>query len=206
MLITDTTDQEGDPVVNDVLAGYGLLAREAVDQLRALDDERPTHLFVQAGVGGLAAALAEGVRIQMAGDRRVVVVEPDRAACVGAALRAGRVERVSGDLRTVGEMLACGEASAPALTILRRHAATGLAVSDGQLAEAVQTLASCGGPATTPSGAAGLAGLLTARPGSELARELGIGAASRVLLVVTEGPVPTDENVNSPNARPPGVL
>src|SRR5262245_39356310 len=71
LLIADTAADENDPVVADVMAGYGLIAQEIVDQLRALGDERPTHLFVQAGVGGLAAALAEGVRAQMAGDRRV---------------------------------------------------------------------------------------------------------------------------------------
>src|SRR5262249_59033319 len=72
LLIADTAGDEDDPVVADVLAGYGLMALEGVDQLRALGDERPTYRFVQAGVGGLAAALAEGVRGRMAFDRRVV--------------------------------------------------------------------------------------------------------------------------------------
>ena len=67
LLIADTAADEDDPVVADVMAGYGLMAQEIVEQLRAMGDERPTHLFVQAGVGGLAAALAEGVRGQMAG-------------------------------------------------------------------------------------------------------------------------------------------
>jgi diaminopropionate ammonia-lyase len=200
LLISDTTDQEDDAVVADVLAGYGLMAQEVVDQLRAMGDERPTHLFVQAGVGGLAAALAEGVRGQMGGDRRVVVVEPDQAACVGPALKAGRVQRIPGDLKTVAEMLSCGEASVPALKILLRHAAMAITVSEAALADAVRTLASHDGPATTPSGAAGLAGLLTALPGSPLAREVGIDENSRVLLVASEGPVPTGDEAWPPNA------
>jgi diaminopropionate ammonia-lyase len=190
LLIADTAPDENDPVVADVMAGYGHLAQEMVDQLRALDDERPTHLFVQAGVGGLAAALAQGVRGQMAGGRRVVVVEPDRAACVAAALQAGRPVRVPGDLHTSASMLACGVASAPALKILLDHGATAITVGEAALADAVITLAAHGGPATTPTGAAGLAGLLAARPGSPPARDLGIDARSRVLLVATEGPVP----------------
>lgn len=201
LLIADTTDQEDDAVVADVMAGYGLIAQEVVDQLRAMGDERPTHLFVQAGVGGLAAAMAEGVRGQMAGDRRVVIVEPDRAACVGAALKAGHVQRIPGELRTLGEMLSCGEASAPALKILLRHAATAITVGEAALADAVRTLALHDGPTTTPSGAAGLAGLLTALPGSPLARELAIDETSRVLLVVTEAPVPTRDDTWPPNAR-----
>lgn len=201
LLIADTTDQEDDEVVADVLAGYGLMAQEVVDQLRAMGDERPTHLFVQAGVGGLAAAMAEGVRGQMGGDRRVVIVEPDKAACVGAALKAGHVQPIPGDLKTVAEMLSCGEASAPAMKILLRHTATAITVSETALADAVRTLASHDGPATTPSGAAGLAGLLTALPGSQLARELGIDENSRVLLVASEGPVPTGDDAWPPKAR-----
>src|SRR5262249_58704263 len=84
LLIADTAADENDPALADVMAGYGLMAQEIVDQLRALGDERPTHLFVQAGVGGLGAALADGARGQMANDHRVVVVAPDTAAC-GAA-------------------------------------------------------------------------------------------------------------------------
>jgi diaminopropionate ammonia-lyase len=195
LLIADTAGDEDAPVVADVMAGYGLMAQEIVDQLRAMSDERLTHLFVQAGVGGLAAALAEGVRGRMAGDRRVVVVEPDKAACVAAALEAGRAVRVPGDLKTSAEMLSCGVASAPALKPLLRHGATAITVGEAALADAVATLAACGGPATTPSGAAGLAGLLAAPPGSQPARDLGIDGSSRVLLIATEGPVPTGDDV-----------
>ncbi len=187
LLITDTSGEADDPVVADVMAGYGLMADEIAAQLRAAGAARPTHLFVQAGVGGLAAAMAEGLDGHLAAPRRIVVVEPDQAACVAAALAAGRVERVDGALDTSAEMLACGEASAPAIRILLRHAATAMAVSEAELRAAVAALAAAGGPATTESGAAGLAGLLAARPGSAAAARLDLDAGSRVLLIATEG-------------------
>jgi diaminopropionate ammonia-lyase len=130
----------------------------------------------------------------MAGDRRVVVVEPDKAACVAAALKARRAVRVPGDLKTSAEMLSCGLASAPALKILLRHGATAITVGETALADAVTTLAACGGPATTSSAAAGLAGLLCAPPASPPARALGIDRSSRVLLVATEGTVPSGDD------------
>lgn len=188
LLISDTSSDANDSVVADVLAGYGCMAREIVARLGALN-ERPTHLFVQAGVGGLAAALAEGIRDSMAGNRRIVVVEPATAACVAAALKAGRPVRLQGDLNTAAEMLSCGEASAPAIEILLRHEAKAIAVEEATLADAVAALSNRGGPATTPSGAAGLAGLMIARPSSSLANDLGVDAASRVLLIASEGPV-----------------
>jgi diaminopropionate ammonia-lyase len=190
LLIADTSADEDDPVVADVVAGYGLMAQEILEQLRLKGDERPTHLFVQAGVGGLAAALADGVCSQMTTDCRIVVVEPERAACVAAALKAGRVVRVSGDLKTSAEMLCCGVASAPAVKVLLRHGATAITVGETALEDAVTTLAACGGPPTTASGAAGLAGLLAVPPGSQPARELDLDGRSRVLLVATEGPLP----------------
>src|SRR5262249_54371531 len=141
-----------------------------------------------------AAALADGVRGRMAPDRRLVIVEPDSAACVASALEAGRVVRVPGDLKTSAEMLSCGVASAPAVEILLRHGGTAITLRENALARTASTLAACGGPATTPSGAAGLAGLLVAPPGSQPARELGLDGRSRVLLVATEGPLPPGDD------------
>src|SRR3546814_9036573 len=98
----------------------------------------------------------------MEGPARLVVVEPENAGCVAAALRAGRVVRVPGDLETVAEMLSCGEASAPALETLLRHGAEAVTVPEAELTAAARMLAEKQGPRTTPSGAAGLAGLTVA--------------------------------------------
>ena len=186
LLVADTTADPADPVVADVMAGYGVMAAEIRDQVEAAGHARPTHLFVQAGVGGLAAAMAEGLASWLAAPGRLVVVEPDQAACVAAALAQARPVRIPGELETEAAMLSCGEASAPALEVLRRHGAKAVAVSEASLAEAPRLLRAHGGPGTTPSGAAGLAGLMLAQAG-EAARELDLDAASRVLILVTEG-------------------
>ena len=190
LLIADTTDDVDDPVVADVMAGYGVIA----DEIRAAIDSgqapRPTHLFVQAGVGGLAAALADGLAGAMASPRRIVVVEPAAAACVGHALAAGRIESIAGELATAADMLSCGRASAPALRSLLSHGARGIAVSETELVAAPEELRRGGGPPTTPSGAAGFAGLLAIAEAAEARRDHGLDAASVVLVVATEGPVP----------------
>ena len=190
LLISDTSSNADDPVTADVMAGYGLMADEIVEQLRAAGEPGPTHLFVQAGVGGLAAALARGLCEAHKLGTRVIVVEPERVDCVGQALRAGRIERLAGDLQTSAEMLSCGEASAPAIEILRRVGAVGISVSEAALSEAVAALRECGGPATTESGATGGAGLLSTATDSQRRAELGLDSRSRVLLIATEGPVP----------------
>ena len=123
ILIADTTDLPDDPAVRDVMAGYGVIAREVRDEMDAGHLEAPTHLFLQAGVGGFAAAIADGLMDRLATPAKIIVVEPDNAACVKAGLSAGKVVRFDGTLDTAAEMLSCGEASSPAL---KRLAALGV--------------------------------------------------------------------------------
>lgn len=189
MLISDTASRVDDPVVRDVMVGYGLIATELVAQLVARPQAAPTHLFVQAGVGGLAAALADGLRSVMRAPGRIVVVEPETAACVSRALEAGTPVRIRGDLRTSAEMLSCGMASAPALDVLLRHAARSIEVSEEQLRLTTNYLRASNAVETTPSGAAGLAGLLAAAARPELRADYELDGSSTVLLVISEGSI-----------------
>jgi diaminopropionate ammonia-lyase len=185
ILVADTTIDPVDPVVNDVMAGYGVIAAEIRQQVEASGQDRPTHLFVQAGVGGLAAAMAAGLKDWMAPPASIVAVEPAKAASVTAGLPHETPVRIAGDLDTAAEMLSCGEASALALKILRRHGAHVVTVSEDDLKVAPQLLNEMQGPATTPSGAAGFAGLLRTLKDNDGAR-FGLDATSRVLIVISE--------------------
>jgi diaminopropionate ammonia-lyase len=182
ILVPDTTDELSNDVVADVMTGYGRITAELAEQL----PEQPTHMFVQAGVGGLAAAMAEGLADQMESPGRLIVVEPAAAACVAAALHAGKPVRIEGDLNTCAEMLSCGLASAPALHILLRCKASAISVSEQELTDAVYILRDAGGPSTTPSGAAGLAGLLLAAGNRRIREQLELTSSSRVLLIASE--------------------
>lgn len=188
LLIPDTSDDPDDQVVADVMAGYDVMADEIAVQLAARGEAGPTHLFLQAGVGGLAAAVADGLTRRLPRPPAVVVVEPARAACVAPALAAGRLVQIEGDLHTAAEMLSCGRASAPALRTLLRHRAQAMGVDETALRQAPEVLAANGGPRSTPSGAAGLAGLLLGADQDHLRRTFGLTAESRVLLVASEGP------------------
>lgn len=184
ILVADTTDDPDDPVVRDVMAGYGVMADEIREQVEAAGHPRPTHLFVQAGVGGLAAAMAEGLGGWLAAPGYILVVEPETAPAVSAALAAGRPLRVDGSLETAAEMLSCGEASAPAVAVLLRHRVAAVCVPERTLEDAPALLHRCGGPRTTASGGAGLAGAMTACDGRPR-----IGPDARVLLLITEADI-----------------
>lgn len=186
ILVADTGDDPGGAVVRDVMDGYGVIAGEVRQQLGEGGRAPPSHLFVQAGVGGLAAALAEGLAGYLADPAVLVVVEPEAAACVKAALAAGGPVQLEGTLETAAAMLSCGRASAAALAVLSRHTVHAVTVAEAALSAAPRLLAEAGGPVSTPSGAAGVAGLAAALADAATRRALELDRHSRVLLVVSE--------------------
>jgi diaminopropionate ammonia-lyase len=188
LLISDTSADPDDRVVLDVMEGYGLLAQELVQQFEQLR-ERPSHLFVQAGVGGLAAAMVDGLQDLLRAPKKSLVVEPASAACVATALATTHPIRIDGDLHTTAEMLACGVASAPALRILRKHSVDCVLVSEPELKRATAALHEHGGPRTTASGACGLAGLLHVAASEPLRGAHHLMSESVVLLIATEMPL-----------------
>lgn len=190
LLISDTSSDPGSAVVNNVMQGYGLLAQELIEQFRKPPHEAPTHLFVQAGVGGLAAAMVEGLQPLLRAPAKFIIVEPESAPCVARALAQGQPTLIDGSLHTSASMLACGVASAPALRILQRHTVSTLLVSEADLRTGMTELRAVGGPDTTSSGAAGVAGLLRVAAKPELRESHGLTADSIVLLIASERDIP----------------
>lgn len=187
LLVADTSADPHDIVVQDVMDGYGLICTELQQQLPTQHAQRLSHLFIQAGVGGLAAAMAQGLHSSMRDRHRIIVVEPASAACVALALQAGRPLNVTGELETSAQMLSCGLASTPALAILQQHQASAISGSEAQLQAAINIMQTHGGSASTASGCAGLAGFLHVAADPALRTEHGLDEDSCVLLVVTEG-------------------
>lgn len=186
-LIPDTSEDPDDPVIGDVLAGYGVIGGEARMQFAQAHAAPPTHIFIQAGVGGLAASMAIQCASWLAAPGKIVVVEPQAAACVGAALAAGVPTLVAGDLETSAAMLSCGLASARALRALQQVEAQAMTVSERELEQAPVMLERFAGLGTTPSGATGLAGLAATCGSADLRTKFQLSTKSRVLLVISEG-------------------
>ena len=172
-----------------VMHGYGVLAAEVAQQLGGAP---PTHVFAQAGVGALAAAVCASFWIRWGDTRpRFVVVEPSQADCVTRSLEAGRPVVVGGSLDTVMAGLACGEVSEIAWEILHGGANAAVAIDDAYALDAMRLLAHPppGDPPIVAgeTGGAGLGALLAARDYPEIRATLALGADSRVLLIGSEG-------------------
>ena len=156
-----------------VMEGYTQMAAEAVRQM----DAPPTHILLQAGVGGLAAAVAAHARLAWGDAPRIIVVEPDAAPALIDSIRAGRLVTSEGPVSSMGR-LDCKTPSMIALAGLSRDADCFVTITEEE-AESGTALLAEQDLETTPSGAAGLAALLAG---------LDLGADARVLAFLSEGP------------------
>ncbi len=162
-----------------VMEGYTVLAEEMRRQFES-DNAWPSHVFLQAGVGGLAAAIALHIRQQWRVQPKIIVVEPDAAPCLHESNRLGKITTVKGPVSSMGR-LDCKEPSLLAFAVLQQHADDFVCITESDAAGAVAFLAETG-VVTTPSGAAGVAAMLAAE-------RLGISvpAGSTCLAIATEG-------------------
>jgi diaminopropionate ammonia-lyase len=188
LVVSDTSWPGYERIPFLVMQGYTVMVREA---LRALP-EPPTHVFVQAGVGGLAAAVGGHFALVLGEDRpRIIVVEPARAACVLDSARAGHVVKIPRGEPTVMAMLECYEPSLAALRVLSHVADAFMTVDEEDAVHIMRRLArpAKGDPAIVAgeSGGVGLAGLVRAAQDEMMRSELGIDASARVFVINTEG-------------------
>jgi len=190
VVVSDTSYDGYMEMPKTVMEGYGLIALEALDELPL--DARPTHLFVQGGVGGLAAALTAVLWQRLGANRpQVVVIEPDAADCLFQSAVNGKPTKVEGDLDTLMAGLAAGEVSLLAWDILDRGANAFITVPDEAAISAMRALAEgIGGDPPVVGGEAGvggLAGLFAAATDPKTAQALSLGPLSRVLVIGSEG-------------------
>jgi diaminopropionate ammonia-lyase len=182
-IVSDTSWPGYNEIPRIIMQGYRLMADEAVDQWTG---DAPTHVFIQGGVGGAAAAVSIHMRARFKPSPALVVVEPDRAACLLASAEVGDRTAIRGDLDTLMAGLACGEPSLLAWQELERAAAAFMAIPDEAAVDTMRLLAQHG-IESGESGAAGLAGLLLATSDPAARAKLGLDGKSRVLAFSTEG-------------------
>ncbi|MCP3461014.1 diaminopropionate ammonia-lyase [Bradyrhizobium sp. CCGUVB23] len=188
IVVSDTSWPGYERIPHLVMQGYTALLREALTAL----PKPPTHVFIQAGVGGIAAAVAAHFALVFGNDRPfLTVVDPSRAACLFESAKAGHIVKIPHDKPTVMAMLECYEPSLVAWRILSRVADAFMTVEDDAAIATMKDLAYPvdGDPAIVAgeSGGVGLAGLAKVASEPALRAEIGLGPDSSVFLINTEG-------------------
>lgn len=176
-----------------IMQGYTTMGYEMMNQL----EERPTHLFLQAGVGSMAGAMA-GFFAGLYGENRpkIIIVEPDRADCLFRTAKAndGTLHNVTGDMNTIMAGLACGEPCSIGWKVLESVADGFLSVPECVAADGMRILAApCRGDTPIVSGESGAAAfgaaanLLLDEELADMKHKLELNEHSRLLFISTEG-------------------
>lgn len=197
IMVQDTAWNGYEHIPTWIMQGYTTITDEIISQLEEMGEKKPTHVFLQAGVGSFAGSILGYLTNLYKEDRPVsVIVEPNNAACIfkSASSGDGKIHPVTGDMETIMAGLACGEPNTISWKILRDYANAYASCPDYVSARGMRIL---GNPLhgdtkiiSGESGAVGM-GLLSLMLEKEELKEqrekLRLDSNSRVLIISTEG-------------------
>ena len=170
------------------MAGYSVMMKEISEQIK---NEKISHVILQAGVGGMAAAMVAGIARYLNYIPQIIIVEPDSAACVLASIKTGKIEKISIDKESIMGGMSCGEVSLVPWEILKNSVHYCVTVSDDYISKTIKYLANnqfsdekiIGGECSTP----GIASLVGLSNNHEIRKTINLNEDSSVLLFGCEG-------------------
>lgn len=197
IVVQDTSWEGYHNVPLHIMQGYTTMGAEIVEQLAAYGDQAPTHVFLQAGVGAMAGAMAGFIADYYKEARPVItIVEPTKADCLyrTALANDGKLHIVDGALDSIMAGLCCGEPCSIGWQQLAAYADNFVAMPDKAAALGMRVLGNpVGNDAAVVSGESGAAGLglavaaLRERELAQLKGSLQLDAESVILCISTEG-------------------
>lgn len=123
ILVQDTGFEGYERIPNFITTGYTTMVRECINQLNQQGIKKPTHVFIQAGVGSVTGAVAGYLAALFGNDRPILtVVEPLDVACIYESAKMGKATTIGGMVETDMAGLNCGEPNICTWPILRDYA------------------------------------------------------------------------------------
>ncbi len=170
------------------MAGYSVMMKEISEQIK---DEKISHIILQAGVGGMAAAMVAGIARYLDYIPKIIIIEPDTAACVLESIKSGKIKKISIEKESIMGGMSCGEVSLVPWEILKNSVHFCVTVSDDYISKTVKYLANkefsdekiVGGECSTP----GIASLVALNNDIEVRKKINLNKDSNVLLFGCEG-------------------
>ena len=170
------------------MAGYSVMMKEISEQI---NNQKVSHIILQAGVGGMAAAMVAGLARYLNHVPQIIIVEPDSAACVLASINTGKIEKISIEKESIMGGMSCGEVSLVPWQILKKSVNYCVTVSDNYISKTIKYLANCelsyekiiGGECSTP----GIISLIGLCNDAKIRKKINLNEDSNVLLFGCEG-------------------
>ena len=193
-IVQDVAWQDYKLIPKLTMAGYSVMMKEISEQI---NNQQISHVILQAGVGGMAAAMVAGIARYLNHVPKIIIVEPESAACVLESIKTGKIEKISIEKESLMGGMSCGEVSLVPWQILKNSVSYCVTVSDDYISKTVKFLANCefsdekiiGGECSTP-GIISLVGLCN---DVKIRKNINLNEDSNVLLFGCEGD--TDEEL-----------
>jgi len=187
-IVQDVAWEDYKVVPTLTMAGYSVMMKEISEQI---NDQKISHVILQAGVGGMAAAMVAGIAMYFDNVPKIIVVEPENAACLLESIKVGEIKKISIKKESLMGGMSCDEVSMVPWEILKNSVSHCVTVSDDYIAKTVKSLANCefsnekiiGGECSTP----GIISLVGLYNDSESRKEINLNKDSNVLLFGCEG-------------------
>ncbi len=175
------------------MAGYSVMMKEIVDQI---NNDKITHIFLQAGVGGMAGAMVAGAAKYLKNIPKMIVVEPDSAACVMESIKSGKIEKINIKKESLMGGMSCGEPSLVPWQILKKSLNHCISLPDDDIGIAMKLFANASfGDDKIIAGensAPGVISLIASYNDEQIKKKLDLNSNSNVLLIGCEGDTDQD--------------
>ena len=189
-IIQDVAWKGYETVPKLTMAGYSVMMKEISDQIHK---NKITHVFLQAGVGGMAAAMIAGCARYLEYVPKIIIIEPESAECVLRAVYNNKIVTIDIEKESLMGGMSCGEVSTIPWKIINNHCNFCMSISDDKISDTIKLLASSsfgekkliGGECAAP----GIISLIASCNNIKLKKELSLDKNSQVLLFGCEGDV-----------------
>ncbi len=176
------------------MAGYAVMMKEINNQI---NKNKISHIILQAGVGGMAAAMIAGISRYLRNIPTTIIVEPDSAACVLESIRIGKIKKIDIKRESLMGGMSCGEVSLIPWEILKNSVKFCISLPDDDISKIMRMLGNgdlsnkkiIAGENSAP----GVISLITSCEDKKIKKKMNLNKNSNVLLIGCEGN--TDEEM-----------
>ena len=187
-IVQDVAWQDYKLVPKLTMAGYSVMMKEISTQINS---QQISHIILQAGVGGMAAAMVAGIARYLDNVPKIIIVEPESAACVLESIKAGKIEKITIKKESLMGGMSCDEVSLLPWEILKNSVNYCVTVSDDNIAQTIKSFANCefsdekiiGGECSTP----GITSLISLCNDSNIKKKINLNESSKVIIFGCEG-------------------
>ena len=170
------------------MAGYAVMMKEIINQI---DQNKISHIILQAGVGGMAAAMIAGIARYLENIPITLIVEPDSAACVMESIKSGKIEKIDIKRESLMGGMSCGEVSLVPWEILKNSVKFCISLPDDDIAKTMKFLGNCSFSEEKiiagENSAPGVIGLIVSCENNKIREKLKLNSNSNILVIGCEG-------------------